>query len=235
VAKILAPIQTVFVYLWLFGACLIGLLITVFRWKDPNLNRDIGKLYGVPALWMARIRLRVENAERLEDHQPCIYIANHQSGLDVATFGSNLPHNTLGIGKIELLWIPFFGAFYWAAGNIMIRRQNRAHAHSGISQAAQEVRERGVSVFVFPEGTRNRGEGLLPFKKGAFHLAIEAQVPVVPLVLSPLKKIDGPREVVIRVLEPIPTQGLKRENLDALVREARERMLVAFHSLSDRP
>ncbi len=231
------PFQAVLVYGWLLVSCLIGLLISPFRWKDPDLNHDIGRLFGIPATWLAGVRVTLEHGERLEAHQPCVYVANHQSGMDVATIGSILPHRTLGIGKIELRWIPLFGQYWVAAGNILIRRQSRTHSLSGMSQAAREIRERKVSVIIFPEGTRNKGPGLLPFKKGAFHVALESQVPVVALVQSPLKGLPRSRresEVRIRVLEPFPTHGLTREDLPALMERVHARMLEAYDELSRR-
>lgn len=90
------------------------------------------------------------------------------------------------IGKKELKWIPFFGYFFWGAGNMMIDRQKRSKAFAGLAQAAQEIKRRAVSIWVFPAGTRHpSGTGMLPFKRGAFYLAVEAQIPIVPVVVLP--------------------------------------------------
>jgi 1-acyl-sn-glycerol-3-phosphate acyltransferase len=230
------PIQTLIVYLWLFLSCLFGLLVSPLRWKDPDLNYSIGRLFAWIARPVCRLDVELLHGDRLEARQPCVYVANHQSSLDVITFAQMLPHRTLGIGKIELIWIPFFGQYLYTSGNILIRRQSRTHSLSGMSQAARAIQERQVNVMVFAEGTRNAGPGMLPFKKGAFHLAIEAQVPIVPIVHSPLKKIPRQKtRVTIEVLEPIETRGLKRDDIDHLLQQTRERMLAAFNRSQSSP
>ena len=78
----------------------------------------------------------------------------------------------------------FVGELYWLTGNILIDRANRSKAMDTISQVAEQIKKNKVSVWMFPEGTRSRGRGLLPFKTGAFHAAIAAQVPIVPIPVA---------------------------------------------------
>ncbi|MDE9448418.1 1-acyl-sn-glycerol-3-phosphate acyltransferase, partial [Xenorhabdus bovienii] len=78
----------------------------------------------------------------------------------------------------------FFGQLYWLTGNILINRENRTKAHGTISQVVNQIKKHQISVWMFPEGTRSRGRGLLPFKTGAFHAAIAAGVPIVPVCVS---------------------------------------------------
>lgn len=173
------------------------------------------------------------------DFQPCVYIGNHQDNLDVLIFGSLFPGNTIVIGKKEIAWIPFFNLFYAAAGNILLDRKHRTRALSGMAEAGRIIRERGRSVMIFPEGTRNRsGKGLLPFKKGAFHLAVSAQLPILPMVAGPLEplvsyrlKRVNPGVITVRVLEPIPTGGKTMDDLPALLQLARDRMLAEYEKL----
>ena len=82
-------------------------------------------------------------------------------GLDMATFGTVYPQRTIVIGKKEVKWIPFFGIFYVAAGNIMIDRNKTAKAVAGLKETVDIIRNKKVSIWIFPEGTRNRtGKGL---------------------------------------------------------------------------
>src|SRR6185437_9234683 len=123
-------------------------------------------------------------------HQPCIYVANHQGSLDIATFGSFYPRKTVVIAKKEILYLPVLNLYFKAAGNLLIDRGNRSRAVASLAKAVRAIREKGASVWIFPEGTRNRtADPILPLKKGAFHMAIEAQVPVVPVICAPIRGI----------------------------------------------
>lgn len=224
------------VFSWLIFSCFLGLGACLFSWAGLDANVFAARLFAWGAFKVCRIRVRYEGLERLDQPTPCIYVGNHQSGMDMATFGSVIPRRMKVIAKTELRWIPVFGFFLWAAGNVLIHRANREKSISGLDEAVRQIQERDVSVWIFPEGTRNKScEGLLPFKKGAFHMAIAAQIPIVPLVSSSLKGIavlETPDlrggEVTIKVLPPIPTQGMTKSDVDALSETVREKMLQAM-------
>lgn len=226
--------------LWLVFSCLLGLIGCLVRWGDINLDHYFGHLFAWGTLKISGIRVVAEGTEYLSVSQPCIYAANHQSGMDMATFGSLYPKRTVVVGKKELLYIPFFGLFFKAAGNIVINRQKRVSAISGLSGAVAQIKAKRLSIWIFPEGTRNRtSEPMMPFKKGAFYMAIQAQVPIVPIVSTPLdglvnwsKKIMRSGTVRIRVLPPILTDGMTTADADRLSQETRERMLVALRELT---
>ena len=166
-----------------------------FRWGNLNLNHHIAGWIAWGLLKIAAIEVEVIGEEDLYRHQPCIYVSNHQSGFDIATFGSIYPKQTIAIGKKEVLWIPFFGLLFAAAGNVMIDRAQRSKAIASLSQTLTVVRKKKASIWIFPEGTRNSsGIGLLPFKKGAFFMAIEGGMPIVPVVSSSLLPLINWRE-----------------------------------------
>src|SRR4051812_8086028 len=98
--------------LWLVFCCTLGLFGCLVRWGDLNLDRDFGRLFAWGALRLGNLKVTVEGLEHLEAHQPCIYVANHQSGIDMFSFGQVYPSRTIVIGKKELRWIPFFGLFF---------------------------------------------------------------------------------------------------------------------------
>ena len=169
---------------------------------------------------------------------PALYVASHQSNLDIVTYGSIFPRRTVAVGKKELLRIPFFGWFFKVTGNILLDRQNRRNAVRSIAEAAERIRTEGLSVWMFPEGHRNLTRTLLPFKKGGFHLAIAGQVPIVPIVSEPIGVIlDAHRWLVrpgtfrIRVLAPFPTAGLGPQDVDRLVEEVHAAMQRARDEL----
>ena len=228
--------------IWFGFICLVGTFYAIIRWGNPNTMSQISRCFGWLALKIARIEMTVEGEENREAHQPCVYIANHQSALDMVNLGISYPKNTVTIGKRELLFIPFFGTFFAAAGNIMIDRSNRRDSHLGLSKAAEQIQSRHVSVGVFPEGTRNRtGKGMLPFKKGAFHIAAQAQVPLIPIVTSPLSLILDRKtgvlhggKVTVAYLPPIRITDSSKESINRTAVEARETMLRKFEDLEKR-
>jgi len=203
-----------------------------------DVDRIIARLFGTPALKLAGIKIEVENLAGRDAHQPCVFVGNHQSTLDLMTFGSIFPPRTLCIGKKELLWIPFFGVGFWAAGNVLLDRSNRSKAIDRLADAVTVLRDKKWSIIIFPEGTRNHsGHGMLPFKKGAFHLAAKAGVPIVPIVCSRVLHLaDFKRHMLksgtlrMRVLPAIPVTA--DTDIEKLASEVREKMLAAYEELS---
>jgi 1-acyl-sn-glycerol-3-phosphate acyltransferase len=216
----------------------VGLALTR---RDPSrvavdYARVLARLTQVPL----GLQLEVEGEEKLTAAQPCVYVANHQSTLDVALLASIYPENTVVVAKREIRSIPLFGWIYEKTGNLLIDRSDRTRSVQQLQEAARAVREKGVSVWLFPEGTRGREPGrLLPLKKGAFQLALSAEVPIVPVVVQPLKPVFdstrrhlNPGTVRIRVLDPIPTAGLDEANLPRLIETTWQRMSEALAELA---
>lgn len=185
------------------------------------------------------LKVRVSGRENMTRERPCIYIANHQSAYDVPVLAELHLPNTVVVGKKELTRIPLFGWLYRVTGNVLIDRSNTAHAVGRLKEAEAAIREQGVSVWIFPEGTRGKSRGkLLPFKKGGFYMAIATGAPLVPVVVGPLaevfdlkRRIARPGTVSVRVLEPIPTTGMSESDVEELIRLARTRMEEALAGL----
>ena len=232
-------VKCFFIFIWLVIVCILGTLYSILRWGNLNTNHHFSRLFSWGALWILGLKVEVLGLEHLENHQPCVYIMNHQSMLDVITFGSVYPQHTLIIGKKELAWIPFFGLYFIASGNILINRQKKIKAIMNLSLAVDAVKKRAASIWIFPEGTRNKSvDPMLPFKKGAFLLAIQAGVPIVPMVCAPLgavwdrKTKQMKRGILkIRVLPPVPTYPDQEKKLDSFIHETRELMLKALRGL----
>jgi 1-acyl-sn-glycerol-3-phosphate acyltransferase len=158
-----------------------------------------------------------------------IYVSNHVSWYDVFALASIIPRYRF-VAKKELRKVPLFGAAAAQVAAIYIDRRNRGAAFDAYQAAARQVRD-GLSVAVYPEGTRGRSYELRPFKKGPFVLAIAAQVPVVPVVVFGTREIQRKGEIRVRsgdveltFLEPVPTAGLHYDDRDALMREVWARM-----------
>jgi len=233
-------LRLTFVIFWFCICCFFGTVLSLFFWKHRKLTHFIGVMFGSVVLKICNIKCNVEGEAYLSDAQPCVFVGNHQTAFDVVLFGRIYPRSTVSIGKKEVLWIPFFGILFIATNNIIIKRQNRKSSLAGLSKATQAIKEKNMSILIFPEGTRNKkgDEPLLPFKKGAFHMAIEAQVPIVPMVCSSTRscvslsrRLLGSAEINMKILPPIETKGMKIEDVELLLEKIRTQMIQTFTEL----
>jgi len=168
------------------------------------------------------VRVTVRNPQYIAHGESRIYMSNHVSWWEIFALASVLPHFRM-VGKIEVRRIPIFGPAAGAVAAIYIDRKNRRTAFAAYEDAVPQIRG-GMSVGVYPEGTRGFSFALRPFMKGPFVLAIAAQVPIVPVVSWGSLEIQRkggvmirPRPVELTFLEPIPTAGLTYDDRDALI------------------
>lgn len=177
----------------------------------------------------------------LSTTRPAVFISNHQTELDVLMLGSIFPQYCSVTAKSSLKKTPFLGWFMTLSGSVFIDRKNTKDAREAMKGAADQMSKRKQSVYMFPEGTRSYAKEpmLLPFKKGAFHLAIQAQVPIVPVVVanySDLLYVKDFRftsgKIPCKVLEPIQTTGMTAADVDELCTKTRELMLKEIINLT---
>ncbi|KAI2785313.1 1-acylglycerol-3-phosphate O [Daldinia loculata] len=190
------------------------------------------------------ITFEVDDPKRhLDTVRPAVFIGNHQSELDVLMLGCIFPKYCSVTAKKALKYVPFLGWFMALSGTVFIDRKNSKDARQAMAGAAREIQTRKQSVYIFPEGTRSyaKDPGLLPFKKGAFHLAVQAGVPIVPIVVANYShvlyikgRIFRSGKIPVKVLDPIPTTGLKPEDVDELTRSTRELMLKEIVALTQK-
>ncbi|CAL1328976.1 1-acylglycerol-3-phosphate O-acyltransferase [Candidatus Providencia siddallii] len=216
----LALIRIIFTIIFIICLYIIGIIYCLYSPRNPKhvmiFGRIFGKLskiFGIKII--KRISLKSKNFDK------AIYISNHQNIFDMITISNAIQSNTVTVGKKSLLLIPFFGFLYWITGNILINRNNNLKAHNTIIQIVKQIKMKNISVWIFPEGTRSRGKGLLPFKSGAFYTAIKAKVPIIPICLSTIhNKIKLNRwnngYVIIEILEPIDTSKYNSKNIRIL-------------------
>lgn len=227
--------RAVLVFFYCLLVCFFGSIYCLFSPRDPRHVATFGHLFGhlSVVLGMKVERRKPANAA---DNGKCIYIANHQNNYDMVTVSSIVQPRTVTVGKKSLAWIPFFGQLYWLAGNLLIDRNNRAKAHGTIAQVVDALKKKDISVWMFPEGTRSRGRGLLPFKTGAFHAAISAGVPIVPICVSTTSdKINLNRwnngHVIIEMLEPVDTRNYSKEQIRELAAHCHQIMQTKIEQL----
>ena len=181
----LAVIRVFIMFMFILLSCIFGLLLSLVRPFHPNNVHIIAGWFGSMAK-MIGVKLVLTRHQDAENIGPAVYVANHQNSYDLFTVPAMVPKNCVSLGKKSLKWIPFFGQLYWLSGNILIDRANRSKAAGTISKAAEKIKKNGLSIWVFAEGTRSYGRGILPFKQGAFRLAKTTNEPVVMVTASNL-------------------------------------------------
>ncbi|MEH0862825.1 MULTISPECIES: lysophospholipid acyltransferase family protein [unclassified Halobacteriovorax] len=234
---VLAYLRLLLVGIFLVLGTLVWIPICMLRPANRGNTFFIARYYS----WLTRIFLNIKIETRLpagyKSTRNAVFISNHQSNLDIFFVGPALPRRTVSLGKQSLVWIPVFGQMYWLAGNILINRTNKRKAWSVMEKVAQTIKEDNCNVWIMPEGTRSKGKGLLPFKKGPFIVAIKGQMPIYPVVFSKyedsfdLGKIV-PGKVIIEALEPISTQGLTVDDIDELMNKTRNLMAAKLDDLT---
>ncbi|CAE6502047.1 unnamed protein product [Rhizoctonia solani] len=159
--------------------------------------------------------------------------------LDILYLGRIFPKQASIMAKKELKWSPLLGQFMALSGAVFVDRKNSKDALDSLARAGEEMKSKGISLWVFPEGTRSSSQvpNLLPFKKGAFHLAVQAGVPIVPIVCENYWRLyrKGTLEegtLKIKVLPPIPTEGLTSTDVTELAERTRETMLATLRQIS---
>ncbi|MEM1328640.1 MAG: HAD-IB family hydrolase [Bacteroidota bacterium] len=196
-----------------------------FSWQE-GINTLIANT-GDLVISMSGIELVVRGEENLWNHRPAVFMFNHQSGVDLFIAAKLIRKDVVGIAKKELQRVPILGQMMTAAGVIFIDRKNRQKAIEAMRPAVEALHG-GSSVVIFPEGTRSKSYRLGKFKKGGFHLATQAGVPIVPVVVrnaydamprgaSLLKSVAI--EVVVH--PPIPTTDWRLEDMTQHIKEVR--------------
>ncbi|HJU26181.1 MAG TPA: lysophospholipid acyltransferase family protein [Rhodanobacteraceae bacterium] len=222
-------LQLIYTVLWTAGCIVLALAVKLLGGGSTRLPlRMAARLWAPGLLHGALAKLQVEGMERVDFSRPHVFVANHQSIIDVCALFSALPVPLRFVLKRQLRGVPFIGWYAAEMGMVFIERDNARGASRDLHAAAQLLRG-GASVCAFPEGTRNRADGLRPFKGGAFQAAIQAQVPVVPVaitgsgtVLPPSGFKVRPGTITLRVGAPIPTTGLRPHDRQRLARQAHD-------------
>ncbi|MFI3256221.1 MAG: 1-acylglycerol-3-phosphate O-acyltransferase [Psittacicella sp.] len=194
---------------------LLAIVIAVFSFRNPSTNFLVARMFKIftPILG---VKIEWKLPKNLPEGSKT-YIVNHQSNYDIFVTSKMLMKRTVTLGKKSLLFVPIFGVAYWLAGNILLDRENKSKAHSSLDNIIKTIHRKKLSLWIFPEGTRSKGQGLLDFKIGAFYTAVNANTPIIPIVISQYDiKLNrwNNGTIICEMLDEIPIEGnSKRDSL----------------------
>nr|AGG55013.1 acyltransferase AGPAT5 [Heliothis subflexa] len=198
-----------------------------------RLLKHITKLYD--------LKWHLRDGKILAEDRGAVIISNHQSSLDILGMFNiwEVVDKLAAIAKKELFYVWPFGLSAYLAGVVYIDRRNAKGAYKQLKITSEVMVKNKTKIWLFPEGTRNKDyTKLQPFKKGAFNIAVAAQVPIIPVVFSPYyfinkeKYIFNKGHVIIQCLEPVPTVGLTMEDVPDLIDRVHQKMSVAYQEIS---
>jgi len=205
----------------LVPSAMAGLPIWALTGSQREARNFATSLFADVSSALIGLKLVVRGEQHLWSHRPAVFVFNHQSKADVVIIARLLRRDIAGVGKKEIRNIPIIGKTMELAGTVFIDRANAASAIDAMQPLVDAMRNEGKCVVIAPEGTRSVSPHLGAFKKGAFHLAIQAGVPVVPIVIHNAGDVAPkgdfvfrPATVEVDVLPPVDTSGWRAETID---------------------
>ncbi len=215
----------------------IGIFVPLGR-----ITHAIERFWGHTLLFLAGVEAEISGIENIRNDRPCIFVSNHQSLFDIPLMMAYSPKQLRMIFKKELYYIPFFGFCLWVLRFIGIDRGNRDRAISSLKHAAKRIHD-GTNIVIYADGTRSLTGELQPFKRGAFVLAIDAQVDIVPVTISgtinimhkykSLFDVTFGRKVRLIFGKPISTEGMKPEHKEDLLSQVRAEVESNFDAVKE--
>ena len=229
---------------WVILVMVIGTALLSLVPIFASLVRHKGGLYDWTArtwaklaIWASGSTITIEGMEHLRQDRPVIIASNHQSWFDVFALASIIPQRYRFIAKSELRGIPLFGRAWESAGHISIDRKDRGKSIRALDQAAALVRSDNSAVVIFPEGTRSWDGELLPFKKGAFMLALRTGIEIVPAAVLGTRAVQPKGDwrvragkIIVRFGPPIDSSQYDEDHREALMLEVRKRIEAMLHA-----
>jgi 1-acyl-sn-glycerol-3-phosphate acyltransferase len=152
--------------------------------KSHKLYFILTKVFSAPVLAISGIKVEITGKENVKPKTPYVFVSNHRSLFDIPVLQRYVPNDFSFVFKKEIARVPLFGWQMQLGPHIIIDRQNPAKAMKSIENAKKMLVQKKISVLLFPEGTRSKTGEMLPFKRGAFHLATQVGFPIIPVTIS---------------------------------------------------
>ncbi len=209
---------------------LVSLIVSLFE-TSGHRQIAVARAWARFLLWGSGVRVKASGLEKIAPNGSYVFVSNHLSYMDTPVVLANIPAQFRFLAKSGLFKIPLMGTHLARAGHIPVPRDDARAALKTMNTAAQVMRERGVSLLIFPEGGRSHTGDLAAFKEGAAYIAIRAGVPLVPIALKGTREVlpfgsghfrSGP--VTMRIGEPIPTDQVHLRDRGRITAELRDRI-----------
>jgi 1-acyl-sn-glycerol-3-phosphate acyltransferase len=217
-----------------------SIFLALFDKKGTIIHRYGATPWAKVVLWICGVKLETEGLENVEPSLPRIYMSNHQSYFDIFAVLAGLPVNFKFILKQELMKIPILGPAIRRAGYIGIDRSEPKKALRSMNEAANRIKS-GVSVLIFPEGTRSDNGDVQLFKKGGFHLAIKSGCDIVPVAIINSRNIvpKGSRKInrgsiIMNIGQAISIKKYPKRQIDRLIEETRKKIIEQMATKVDK-
>ncbi|NXK46795.1 PLCA acyltransferase, partial [Chauna torquata] len=227
-----------FYKLWVFTVSILVIIVSLPHGRNCE-NMKFLRMSFLPLKHIFGIKIVVKGKENLRTKKPFILVLNHQTSLDIMVMTEIVPSRCVAIAKKEILYTGTFGLACWLSGIIFIDRKKREESIATLTELAHSMHKENFCILIFPEGTRNHGGSMLPFKRGAFQLAVKAQVPIIPVVISSYtnfysqkEKRFTPGKSTIQILPEVETLGLGPEDVPKLTEQVRDSMITAYQGIS---
>ena len=193
----------------------------------------IAKTWSRLLLYIGGIDYRIIGLENLDPKGSYLFAANHESALDIPLVFAGLPYHIVAVAKIELKRIPIFGWSMMAGGHFFVDRKNRKRAMKSLENAKTSMLKNPRSIIIYPEATRSNDGSIGPFKKGGLVLAIDMDLPVVPVALCGTRECMGDEKftlnnnntIEMRIGKPMETNALEYEDRNKFVENVRNEVV----------
>ncbi|CEG66941.1 hypothetical protein RMATCC62417_03432 [Rhizopus microsporus] len=220
-----------------------SLILPIFG-KRHLINWSVARVYKTVVSTFLGITCTIEGKEHIrKDGGQAVYVCNHQTMLDVFFMANVFPKSTSVVAKKSIKFVPVLGWFMYLSKAIFLDRANRETAVAQARKAAEDMKKSRTSIWIYPEGTRSHSSelDLLPFKKGAFYMAVQAKVPIIPIVIQNYHHLYDQKsktfkhgDIKIKILPPIPTDNVEEssDSIQTLSNHVRSEMIKTLREIS---
>ncbi len=214
--------------------------------RSGRTGHAVARFWARVIVWASGVKVRTEGLEHVRGEGPYLFMSNHQGAYDIFALEGHLPFHFKWLAKKELFSIPVLGWAMTAAGYISIDREGTRKTVKAMNEAARKIRE-GMSLVIFPEGSRSPDGSIQPFKKGGFTLAIKSKVPIIPIAITGSREImpkgkwtATSGEIRIRIDHPIDLRDYSMKDWRSLMEKVSQRIsrnleLIAGKSIEEGP